>query len=488
MSLAHKAARGALWTVASSMGGRAVGVLGTLVMTRFLHPDAIGEVSDATIVAMTANWLTIWGFGQYAVVKGRDADAVEVTWHATVAYLVLGTLSLGLVALLGGRITPLLDAPHAAVYVPGMALAVWIRRLGAMPERILVRQMKFRASGLSLALGEMTYTAVALSFAYAGWGGMSIVIANIVQSTIVVAILVRAAGIKSWATPAKLRWARFRDMLRFGLPLGVQGVAHQASRYWDNLAVSAFFGPAATGAYNMAYNLADVPAIQVGEQIALVLMPSMAELPPERRGRALERSSAMLSVIIFPLAVGLGLVAYPLIGLILPSDQWQEVAPLLTVLACLSVFRPVTWVLSAFMEAESKTNRLMILELAKVGILLAGIALLRPLGLRWAAGSVGLAFGATAIAGVALVSREGPSAKRLALGFLQPLLACCVMAGAVWITHHLLVGAGITHPAILLPSMIGAGAGTYVPAALILCRETTKDLLGLMKRALHKAP
>ena len=39
MSLAHKAARGALWTVVSSMGGRAIGVVGTLVMTRFLAPD-----------------------------------------------------------------------------------------------------------------------------------------------------------------------------------------------------------------------------------------------------------------------------------------------------------------------------------------------------------------------------------------------------------------------------------------------------------------
>ena len=57
MSLAHKAARGALWTVVSSMGGRAVGVLGTLLMTLFLNPDEIGEVSDEMILAMTPNCL-----------------------------------------------------------------------------------------------------------------------------------------------------------------------------------------------------------------------------------------------------------------------------------------------------------------------------------------------------------------------------------------------------------------------------------------------
>jgi len=487
MSLAHKAARGALWTVASSIGGRAVGVVGTLVMTRFLATEVIGEISDATILCMTANWLTIWGFGQYTVVKGRGADAAEVTWHATFFYIVLGLISIGGVALLGGRIAPLLDAPHAAVYVPGMALSVFIRRLGAMPERILTQQMNFRPSGMALALGEVVFTATALPLAIAGWGGWSIVVANLVKQSVAVLILIRAAGIRSWATPTKLSWARTVDMLKFGVPLGIQGIAHNASRYWDNLAISHFFGPSATGAYNMAYNLADIPAIQVGEQIALVLLPSMAELPPERRGPALERSTALLSIIIFPLAVGLGLIAYPLIAAILPADNWQEVAPLLVVLACLSVFRPITWVLSAYMEAESKTNKLMWLEIAKVGLLIGGIAALAPLGLHTAACAVGIAFGVTAIAGVGLVVREGPRPGKLLIGFLQPLLACGLMGCAVWLAGKGLAAAGVDRPMVYVVVEIVAGAITYVVAAFAVARETAVDLIQLLKKALKRS-
>ena len=484
MSLANKAARGALWTVVSSMGGRAVGVLGTLIMTRFLAPETIGEVADATIICMTANWLTIWGFGQYAVVKGRGEDAREVTFHATVAYVVLGVVALGLVGLLGGRLTPLLNAPLAAEFVPGMALAIFIRRLSAMPERVLTRQMMFRASGMALAFGELAYTASALALAAGGLGGMAIVYANIVQSIVMLAILVRAAGLRSWASPTTLRWSRFKDMLAYGVPLGVQGIANQASRYWDKLVISHFFGTGAVGTYNMAYNLADIPAIQVGEQIALVLMPSMAELPPERRPAALERSSALLSLIIFPLAIGLGLVAYPLISLLLPDNKWQEVAPLLAVLTSLSVFRPITWVLSAYLEAESKTNRLMLLEIAKIGILLGGIWLLSPYGLRAAAAAVGLAFGFTAITGIAVVVREGVSPGRLFLGFVRPLLACAVMGAAVYVTGRVLLGVGLDHPAILLAVEIVVGGVAYVATALLIARETSVDLLRLLKRAL----
>jgi len=486
MSVAHKAARGALWTIISSMGGRAIGVIGTLAMTRFLHPQQIGEVSDAAIIAMTANWLTIWGYGQYAVVRGRGADAAEVTFHATVAYMVTGAVSLGFVALFGGQLAPFFDAPAAAAYIPGMCLALYIRRLGAMPERVLSRSLNFRAAGIASMLGEFSFTITALSLAYNGYGGWSIIIANIVQSCVAVIILVRAAGLASWLTPTPLKWSRFKDMLKFGIPLGIQGLAHGGSRYWDNLAISHFFGPAVTGAYNMAYNLADIPAIQIGEQIALVLMPSMAELPRERRPRALERSTALLSMIIFPLAVGLGAVAYPLIDLILPSNEWQLVAPLLTVLACLSVFRPITWVLSAYMEAESKTNRLMILEIAKVLLLVAGIVVFQSFGPRAAAGAVGVAFGLTAIAGVAMVLREGPSPRRLLVGFFQPLVCCAIMGAVCFGVHELFVNIGWDHPAVLLAAMIVAGALAYVASALVICRTTAKDLLDLLKKALKR--
>ncbi len=486
MSLAHKAARGALWTVISSMGGRAVGVIGTLVITRFLSPHTIGEVSDAAILTMTANWITIWGFGQYYVVKGRGADRAEVVWHATFFYLVLGILSVGTVAMLGGYFAPWLGAPDAAKFIPGMALSVFIRRMGAMPERILTQQMNFRPSGMSLALGELAFTVTALPLAAYGWGGWALVVANIVKSIVQGWILIAAAGWKSWCTPTKLSWARTKDMLGFGVPLGIQGVAHMASRYWDNLAISYYFGPSTLGAYNMAYNLADIPAVQVGEQIALVLLPSIAELPKERRPRALERSTALLSLVIFPLAVGLGLIAYPLIAWILPKNGWQEVAPLLTILACLSVFRPITWVISAYMEAESKTGRLMFLEIAKVAFIVGGIGLVSRWGAHAAAGAVGLAFGLTAIAGIAMVVRHGPSLKGLAKGFIQPLVACLVMGAAVYGTHRGLQMTGLSHPSVYVIVEILIGAFAYVVAALIFARETSKDLLQLLMKALKR--
>jgi hypothetical protein len=67
-----------------------------------------------------------------------------------------------------------------------------------------------------------------------------------------------------------------------------------------------------------------------------------------------------------------------------------------------------------------------------------------------ASSAVGIAFGLTAIGGVALVA------------------------------------ANVGHPVIYLFTEIVVGAIAYVIGALVLCRATSKDLLGLLKQALKR--
>src|SRR5688572_18055237 len=122
MSLTRKAARGAAWTIMFGLGARGIGVAGTLVMTHLIAPEVIGEVAVATIVVMVFSWITNWGFSSYAVVKGRGDDLAEVTWHCTVAHVVMGGGAMIVVGFLGGYLTPWFSAPHAAEYVPGMAV------------------------------------------------------------------------------------------------------------------------------------------------------------------------------------------------------------------------------------------------------------------------------------------------------------------------------------------------------------------------------
>ncbi len=478
-SLSGKAARGAVWTILSSIGGRAVGVIGTLIITRYLSPDAVGDVGTAMVLVLTMGWLTSLGFGQYVIVRGRGEESAEVVWHATVAALVLGGIGLGLLALASVVLESVIGVPEITVYIPVLALALGIRRLSAVPEKLLVQRMRFRAIALSQVVGEAVYAVTTVYFATRGHGAWSVAYGNVAQYSVITVIILAAVGVRSWSTPVPWSWARVDHMLRFGAPLAVESILHMGSRYWDKVVIRGLLGARPTGLYNLGYNLADIPAAHIGEQIGMVLLPSLASMEPERRPRAFERATALLSLIVFPLAVGLGAVAEPLIALLL-SDEWQDVAPLLTILAALSVFRPIGWVVSSYLQAQERNLPLMYLEIVKIVTLLGGIAALAPWGIEAAAVAVGLAFALNAVLGVWLVLQNGPRPRVLIAGFVRPLVACGAMAAAVLGVGEVLATAEMA-VAVQLAAEIAVGAVVYVAVALVVCRDTARDLLGLVR-------
>jgi PST family polysaccharide transporter len=486
LSLAKKAVRGAAWTIGTSMGARLVGVIGTLVITRFLAPEIIGGVAVASVLVLTANQLSIFGFGHYLIAKptsGRPA-----AFHASFYHLTFGVVALAVVLLGRDELTPIFGSPQAVIYVPGLVLAVFLDRLSYMPERILVRDMRFRAVGLGRTVAEFSYTGVSVGLAAYGWGGEAIVAANIVRAALRLLIFGTRASWREWIEPHRLTAAQTRDLFRFGLPISIATTANFASRKWDNLLFSSIFGPGPMGAYNLAYNLADIPASQVGEHIGDVLLPSFAHMEERPRKRALVRSTALLALLVFPLAVGLGAVSQTLVAGLF-NQEWQGVAPLLLVLSALAVFRPIGWTIASYLQVRDMTRQIMYLEVFKVAALLSGLAGLGYLwGPAWACAGVGAGFALHAIASCWMVQlADGIKMTRMLAGFVGPLLACAPMVAAVYGVRHALHAAGVQNVYLFLALEIAAGALVYVPAAFLFARETALDCIALLRKSFGRA-
>jgi O-antigen/teichoic acid export membrane protein len=193
-----------------------------------------------------------------------------------------------------------------------------------------------------------------------------------------------------------------------------------------------------------------------------------------------------MALLVFPLAVGLGTVAPTLIRCLL-NDVWQGVAPLLTVLSVLSVVRPMSWGVAAYLASFSRTRTLMLLELVKLVLLFSCIVALSPLGPLWTAASVGIAFGGQALVAIGLVIyTDRIPARPLVSALLRPLAACAVMAAAVLGARYALGALGVELAAAVLPVEIVVGAATYIAAAFALAGPTARDFTQLLRRALKR--
>ena len=486
MALVRDTVRGALWTIASGMGSRAVGLLGTLVITRFIAPTEYGEVTVAAVLVMTANQFSTIGLGQYLVAK-PDAPR-SLAFHATVCHFFLGLLALGLLLAFGGALAPLLDAPRMTSFLPGLALSGLLDRAAFVPERLLVRDLRFAPLSVSRTAGDLAHSALSVTFAVLGWGGAAIVLGNVARSGVRLVALALSVKRRDWLEPSRLSVQQTRELLAFGVPVALGAACGFAVRRWDNLLVAHFFGPGPTGMYNLAYNLADVPAIQVGEQIGDVLLPSFARLEASRRPNALLRSMASLGLVVFPLAVGLGAVAPTLVATIF-DERWRPLGPMLVLLSALSVARPVGWTVASYLQARQLPRFIFWLEALKLALLVLGLVTFGRYSPLWACVAVGMAFGLHALASLWVVRQKDGVPLRRSLGSLAPALgACAIMVLAVLVVRSAATGLGPVRPVVLLCCEVLSGAFAYALAARLLAREASLDLLAKLRDALRSQP
>jgi PST family polysaccharide transporter len=483
MSIAKKAVRGAAWTISTSVITRGLGLVGTLLLIRYLVPEDYGEVAAASIVVLTASQVSTFGVGMYVIANpkaGRD-----VVFHATVWHVLSGALAIGTVVLLRRPLGPLFDAPTMYRFVPGMALSVFLDRVSFMPERVMVRDLRFGTVGIMRSVGELGYTTVSTGLAMAGFGGMSIVYGNIVRSLLRLALTTGSTARRDWLEPHPIRKKTLWELVSYGFSVSIGAAAAFASRRWDNLLVSRFFGASVMGAYTFAYNLADIPAVQVGEQITDVLLASYAHIEKEKRTDALVRSTMLLGLIMTPLAVGLGATAPSIVTTFFPH-KWAEVGPMLMLLSVLSVPRPIAGGLGAYMQATNRPRAVMWLECFSLVVLVGGICTLGRLGPRWTCVAVGVAFTVRALANMWLLREtDGIPISRMLGKLAPPLVACVPMVAVVMAVRHGARALGWP-PALSLGLETAAGGLTYLISAFVIAREATQELLRLLRSALQR--
>ena len=483
-SIAHKAVSGAMWGSAASLLARALSLVGTVLIVRFLTPAEYGAIQSAAVVVLTASQFATLGIGPYIVTFPRAGKVV--TFHATVIHVATGALALGLVWALADRLGGPFDAPMLPRFVPGLALAVFLDRFTFMAERPVIRDLGFRTVTISRTAGDVTFTLVSVGLAWAGWGAMAIVHANIARALVRLGLMLATSDWRQWAQPAPIDRAVVRTLFSYGTLVSIESIAEFGSRRWDNLLFARLFGSGVAGNYVLAYNLADLPAIQIGEQISDVLLASYAHVDPQNRAASVLRAATLMTLIMAPLSIGLGAVG-PTVARAFFPPEWTLLGPMLLLLPMMLLARPIGAVYSAYlMSIRGPRLPLQGEVVAVLGMLLLVLAFGRRDPLL-AIAMVGAAFAARALVLMWFVQKTDGVSLLAGLRAFVPIGAACVpMVAAVTGVRQALLAAGIERPLLSLGLEIVAGGVVYVAAAWLLARRPARDLIKLVRGALAR--
>jgi lipopolysaccharide exporter len=482
MSLSHKTVLGALWHVGTQIGGRIIGLCGTLLLTRFLVPAEMGEVGAAYVLVFSAHLFTNAAFGDY--VSAHPQDSGRALFPVTVLSLTSAAVASALAMLLAPVMAEPLGAPGLTAHVPGLALSFALTRAVEVPERLLMRNLRYRRIGLATTGGESLYVVTSLVLAATGWGGRALVLGNLARALFRAVVVVSAVDASAWLSPCRIQRGRFSAVVRFGLPLQLAVMCAQAAVKWDNLLISALFGPAATGLYGLAFNLAAVPSDNVGSAASDVLFSSLPRLAGERRRAAMVRALGLLALIIFPMGVGLAFVAPTLVAAIF-APTWQPLAPIIAALAMFSVVHPIADPLMVYLKTQGRTGVVLLAQMVRLALVLGAIKLL-------AVGGVVAASCGQGVAGVIylllllwyMARTDGMPVRAVLAGAGRALGACAAMGAAVLLVRGALAAVGWHGALTRLAVEVSAGAVVYVLAAFLIAPRQARDLLVTARGAL----
>ncbi|WP_031340909.1 lipopolysaccharide biosynthesis protein [Xanthomonas maliensis] len=338
-SLGSRAAGGAAVTMIGQSAKMVVQFGGIVLLARLLTPYDYGLMAMVTAIVGAAEILRDFGLSAAAV----QAKHVSREQRDNLFWINSGIgLLLSIVVFASAHlIANFYKEPALVTISQALALTFLLNGMTTQYRAHLSRALRFGQVALSDVGAQVLGLVAAVAAALAGWGYWALVVQQVVQALVNLAI---AVGCARWLPRGYRRDAPMAAFMSFGWNLMAAQLLGYASRNVGQVIIGWRTGPDALGLYNRAFQLLMMPLNQINAPATSVALPVLSQLQDDR-----ERFSAFLLrgqtvmvhliVALFSFACAL---AFPLIVLVL-GKQWRAAVPLFQVLTLGGIFQTAAY-------------------------------------------------------------------------------------------------------------------------------------------------
>ena len=320
---------GVKWLVSSSFLQKAIQTGATIVLARILGPSQFGLFALAFVAIDGLGIFKSMGFDS-ALIQRRD----NVEKAANVAFFVIPALGIILYLVLAVSapwIGKFLNSQEVVGVIRALGIIFVISCLGRVPTALLEKNMKFRQISIIGIGTAVVYAVSAVTFALLKFGVWSLVYAYILK-TLCLNILMFVCS--KWMPKFEFDAKIAKEMFHFGKYLFLGGVLWFLKMNLDNILVGKLLGITALGLYAIAFNIANFSEAYFASRVFKVTFPAFSKIQSDKYDlkRAFLKTTKIVSIIAFPLCVGLFLLGGDLIK-VLYGLKWVEAIPVIKVLA-----------------------------------------------------------------------------------------------------------------------------------------------------------
>lgn len=477
-NLKNKTVNGVIWSFVERFSVQGVVFLANLVIARLVGPGDFGLIAMLAIF-MTVSQVFIDGGFSSALIQRKERTEAD---YSTVFYINIA-ISILIYALL------FLGAPYIASFFNEPVLTM-ITRVYSL-NLILNSLVAVNRTKLTIDVDFKTQSKISLfSAVIAGVAGIVLawmdygVWALVYQALILAALnVVFSFYYVRWWPRAGFSVESFNNLFAFGSKLLVANIISAAYSKIYNLVIGKRFTKADLGLFENADKFNQFASSNLGGILQRVSFPVLSTIQDDdvRLKAAYKKFMQISALIAFPLILGIGGIARPMIEVLL-GEEWMGCVPILQVLTLAYLWDCVISTNLNLIYVKGHSDYVLRLEVIKK-ILAFGI-----LAVSMFFGILAICWGRVLYSVIALYLNTYYTKKLLNYGFfaqIKELLPILLMSGAM-AALGLAISALVPNPYLAFALTLVACPVAYIAMCMGFKVEAYRELLDIVKTKINE--
>ena len=361
------------WKLLERFGVQGIQFILQIILARILTPEHYGTLSMMIVFTNLANVFIQSGFNT-ALVRKKDVDEDDyssVFW----ASLAIATIIYIILFFTAPVIARFYEMPDIVAPFRILGLMLFPGAFNSIQIVKVRRDLNFKKIFISSTVGNIVAGGIGIAMAYLGFGLWSLVaqtLLNITMACLVMLITVR------WRPKLVCNFKKLKVLLSFGWKLFVASIIDVLYQDLRTFVIGKKYDSGTLGYYNRGKQFPQFIINAINTSVQAVMLPVMAQEQDEKiKVKAIMRRSIIMSAyIIFPMMMGLALVAKPLISLLL-TDKWLPAVIYMQIYCFTLAFYPVHTCNLQAISAMGRSDITLRLEIIKksMGVVFLIVAL-----------------------------------------------------------------------------------------------------------------
>jgi teichuronic acid exporter len=375
-SLKKKAFNSVAWSAIDRFSSTGVQFILNIFIARLLLPSDYGLIGMLAVFIALAQSLVASGFN-IALIQKKDVDEKDLS---TVFYFNIA-VSIVIYTVLffsSGYIAEFYDTPLLAVLAKVIGLNILINSTVLVQKTILARNLNFKKQTIINLISTVISGGLGITAAFMGYGVWALVIQTISRNTLITLLF---WGLSKWGPSLIFSYSSLKNLFKFGSRILASGILNVI---FDNLyiiIIGKFYSAKELGFYTRAFQFNQFPPLSISSIILQVFLPVFSKIQDEKTRiiGAYKKTIKLIAFAVFPLMLGMGAVAKPLILLLL-TEKWLPVVPLLQILVFIGMTIPIHALNMNLLNVNGRSDLFLRLEIIKKALIIIAVVVTVPYG------------------------------------------------------------------------------------------------------------